>query len=69
MSTATPIDERTSIRRALRLLAGHHLREPVVVNQKSNPIGVFRDIEGSAGLDALRRLPEASLRDAVKPNR
>lgn len=71
MSTATPIDERMTIRRALRLLAGHHLREAVVVNPEGKPIGVFRDIDGLRWIGHAQRGPagETVVRAAAELDR
>lgn len=55
MSTATAIDERMTIRSALRLLAGRHLREAVVVSSEGKPIGMFRDVEGLRWIGRARR--------------
>jgi CBS domain-containing protein len=55
MSTATPIHERMTIRSALRLLAGSHLREAVVVNPERKPIGIFRDVDGLRWIGRAQR--------------
>lgn len=50
---ALPLE--TSVRRALALMAAGHLREIVVVDAESVPLGTFRDVDGLLWLAAARR--------------
>lgn len=46
MTRGLSLHEAVPVRRALRLLAGAHLREATVVDDAGAPIGVFRDVDG-----------------------
>ena len=55
MSSALALDEGTSIRDALRLLASTHSRAATVVTAEGKPLGVFRDIDGMGWIARARR--------------